>query len=187
MFICPGMVDTTRPYWWQIVESIAPERVRALKSIPDDQRLAEVSRWEAEVVERDGVPPARPQLTTDQLSRWIGAGYDVGNHTWDHPMLDQCSTAEQRRQIVDAHEWILERAEPEHLVFAYPNGNVADESAATLSRLGYAVDALFDHRVCRRTQGGRLSRLRSNADANLARFRSIASGVHPTIHALRPG
>jgi peptidoglycan/xylan/chitin deacetylase (PgdA/CDA1 family) len=185
MFVCPGVVDTVRPYWWQIVEAVAPDRVGPLKAVPDAERVAEVARWEELITERDGAAPRRAQLTSAQLGRWIDAGQDVGNHTWDHPMLDQCSAEEQRRQVRDAHGWLRDRVDPEHLVFAYPNGNVADESAALLARLGYSVDALFDHRMCPKPVDGRLSRLRVNADANEARFRSIVSGLHPLIHAHR--
>jgi peptidoglycan/xylan/chitin deacetylase (PgdA/CDA1 family) len=187
LFVCPGVVDTDRPYWWQIVELTAPGEVGPLKLVDDARRLARVAELTEVYAQRHGARPTRAQLTSTQLTRWLESGRDVGNHTWDHPLLDRCDEREQERQIVMAHEWIVDRVAPEHLVFAYPNGNGAPCADAVLDRLGYRVSALFDHRLAAMIASGRLSRLRTNADADLARFRSIVSGVHPTIHRLRGG
>lgn len=187
MFMCPGVVDTDQPYWWQIVESIAPGEVADLKLVEDARRVDRVAELAEVFAHRHGVRPTRPQLTSGQLERWLASGRDVGNHTWDHPLLDRCDERDQERQIVMAHEWIVDRVAPEQLVFAYPNGNGAPRADAVLDRLGYRVSALFDHRLTSMTGSGRLSRLRTNADGDLARFRSIVSGVHPTIHRLRGG
>lgn len=185
MFVCPGMVDTDRPYWWQIVETTAPDEVGALKLVDDARRVRRVAELAEAFARHHGYHPTRVQLTSSQLTRWLDSGRDVGNHTWDHPLLDRCDESEQERQIVMAHEWIVDRVAPEQLVFAYPNGNRALSADAVLDRLGYRVSALFDHRLTSMCASGRLSRLRTNADDDLARFRSIVSGVHPTIHRLR--
>jgi peptidoglycan/xylan/chitin deacetylase (PgdA/CDA1 family) len=185
MFLCPGVVDTDLPYWWQIVETTAPDEVGALKLVDDSQRLRRVAELAEVFTQRHGVRPTRVQLTSSQLDLWLESGRDVGNHTWDHPLLDRCDDSEQERQIVMAHEWIVDRVAPDQLVFAYPNGNGASRADAVLDRLGYRVKALFDHRLTSMSSSGRLSRLRTNADADLARFRSIVSGIHPNIHRLR--
>lgn len=187
MFVCPGVVDTTRPYWWQVVERIAPDRVGPLKLVPDDDRRRQVSELEERLARRDGAPAVQPQLTSAQLDRWLAAGLDVGNHTWDHPLLDHCPPEEQERQIRHAHDWLMDRVHPHHLVFAYPNGNPADHADRVLAGLGYRLNALFDHRLAVHRAPSRLSRLRTNADADLPRFRAIVGGVHPLVHALRPG
>ncbi len=187
MFICPGVIDTDRPYWWQIVERTAPTEVGGLKLAEDGRRLERVAELSDTYVERHGARPTHEQLTRIQLERWLESGRDIGNHTWDHPLLDRCDDAEQERQIVMAHDWILDRFAPEHLVFAYPNGNRSPHAEVVLNRLGYRVSVLFDHRLTSLAASGRLSRLRTNADGDLARFRSIVSGVHPTIHRLRGG
>jgi peptidoglycan/xylan/chitin deacetylase (PgdA/CDA1 family) len=187
MFICPGVIDTNRPYWWQIVETTAPAEVGSLKLVEDAGRLKRVAELEEIFAQRHGVRPVRDQLTSSQLGRWLDSGRDVGNHTWDHPLLDRCGAEEQERQIVLAHEWITDRVAPEQLVFAYPNGNRSPVSDEILERLGYRASLLFDHRLASMNGSRTLSRLRTNADGDLARFRSIVSGVHPTIHRLRGG
>ena len=42
-----------------------------------------------------------------QLRAWVAAGYELGDHTWDHPCLDRADEREQHRQIMDAHTWLL--------------------------------------------------------------------------------
>lgn len=187
MFICPGMIDGRTPFWWQTVEMLDPTRVAGLKHIPDEERRRIVEIIADELTERDGAAPMRPQLTTAQLNAWVDRGQDIGNHTWDHPILDRCDEAEQVRQVRLAHEWITDRVPGVTPVFAYPNGNPAPAADAVLEGLGYELSALFDHRMSTRPHDQRLSRLRTNADADLARFRAIVSGVHPTIHRLRGG
>jgi peptidoglycan/xylan/chitin deacetylase (PgdA/CDA1 family) len=124
-------------------------------------------------------------MTTIELLTWVAAGHSLGNHTWDHPLLDRCEPDEQRRQVAQAHEWITGKFDPDHLLFAYPNGNRTALSERVLRELGYRGAVLFDHRLSNLSEPLRISRLRSNADGNLARFRATLSGVHPALHALR--
>lgn len=187
MFICPGLIDGDTPFWWQTVELADPSRVAGLKHIPDDERRRIVENIREDLTERKGHVPSRPQLTTAQLETWIDRGQEIGNHTWDHPMLDRCDDDEQVRQVRLAHEWIADRVPGAPPIFAYPNGNPAAAADAALEELGYELWALFDHRMSTRPDDRRLSRLRTNADADLARFRAIVSGVHPTVHRLRGG
>jgi peptidoglycan/xylan/chitin deacetylase (PgdA/CDA1 family) len=185
MFVCPGVVDTDQPYWWQIVEQVDPSQIGAMKSAPDDERRARTEEFADQLRKIHGFGPVRAQITSTQLREWVDSGRDVGNHTWDHPMLDRCSPEEQERQIRMAHEWLADHVGPQHLLFAYPNGNPDPVSASVLSDLGYELTALFDHRFARRSGGRTVSRLRTNADADLARFCAIASGIHPVVHRLR--
>ncbi|MDH4308233.1 MAG: polysaccharide deacetylase family protein [Acidimicrobiia bacterium] len=183
MFVCPGVVDSNQPYWWHVVEAVEPAAVPRLKTVPDAQRREEVARLGELISDSTGAPPARPQLTTPQMQSWIDAGFEVGSHTWDHPMLDRCSEHEQDRQIRLAHEWLLDRIEP--ILFAHPNGNWTTHAEALLAELGYRVYARFDHKLAGPNPS--MSRLRVNATEDIDRFRAIVSGVHPLVHRLRGG
>lgn len=182
MFVCPGLVDTNRPFWWQVVEQFDPREVARLKMVPDDVRAARTEEIALRLQERDGRPFTRAQLSSSQLDRWLDTGRDLGNHTWDHPLLDRCSPEEQSRQIRMAHEWLDRRVGGGQLLFAYPNGNTSAAADSVLEELGYRVAVLFDHRIARSAEGARLSRLRTNADGDTARFRAVVSGVHPLVH-----
>jgi peptidoglycan/xylan/chitin deacetylase (PgdA/CDA1 family) len=155
-----------------------------LKLLPNEERVARIEAMEAGYREEYGDDLRRTQLTKDHVRIWLEAGCDIGNHTWDHPLLDRCEPDEQERQIHLAHEWIADHVDPEHLLFAYPNGNATAFARGVLDDLGYSVAALFDHAMSRR-RFMELSRLRTNADSDLARFRAIVSGAHPAVHRFR--
>lgn len=203
VFVCPGLVGTDEPFWWDVVAAAigvvdvevdgrryGPGELlrlkRHLKAVPDDHRRAVVAELGATLARETGRRPTRRHLTVEQLERLVAAGGTVGNHTWDHPCLNRCVPSRQRRQILDAHAWLVGRLDPRPLVFAYPNGDHDPEAERVLRNLGYDVAVLFDHRMGSvREDRLRLSRLRVNDDTDLRRFGAILAGVHPAIHSLR--
>ena len=155
--------------------------LRALKAADDDERRRVVALL-ARRLEVAARPAARAQVTSDDLRRWVAAGNEVGNHSWDHPCLDRCPPAEQRRQIERAHDWLTAALGRAPDVFAWPNGNPAEPALAALRELGYRLVLTADHRVCsRRPDPMALSRLRIDSDADLTRFDAIVSGAHPLV------
>jgi peptidoglycan/xylan/chitin deacetylase (PgdA/CDA1 family) len=200
LFVCPGLVDTEEPFWWDVIadaqmvlgdESVTTlddatvSTVTRLKRLPDTDRRQAVEESRARVVAARGRPPTRRQLRADELRDWIAAGHSIGNHSWDHPCLDQCTPAEQTRQIVQADNWLSRFGSDKPKAFAYPNGNWVAHAENVLCALGYQVGVLFDHRLARVDQSGlRVSRLRVSAEASLPRLRAIVSGSHPTAFSL---
>ncbi len=196
-FVCPGVLDTNHRLWFQVwqrcrdrdlledEEIITRFALARLKTLPDAERRAAVRVLQARL---DGLSDeAPPQAEQAMLQSWVGQGHDVGNHTWDHPMLDRCSPAEQKDQVVRAHRALEERGFlPQFL--AYPNGNFAPAAAAAASELGYSGSLLFDHRLTRLgSPPHQLSRLRIDSDAGRRRAASILSGAHSAAVHLVPG
>lgn len=197
VFVCPGVIDTDRAYWWQIIAMALASgqpieidgaawfdasAVTHLKRVPDSMRREVVART-MDVLADAGQPTETSQARSAQLRRWLDAGLGAGNHTWDHPCLDMCDEEQQRFQIVAAHDWLRQFIGAHPRLFAFPNGNVAGASRTTLSDLGYHVTALFDHRVARPSDP-EISRLRVDADAPVDRLAGIASGAHPAAYAV---
>jgi peptidoglycan/xylan/chitin deacetylase (PgdA/CDA1 family) len=193
LFVCPGVVDTTLAYWWQVVEAAlvrglplpgglpqGPQAVTALKTWPDAERRRAVE-WLRELL---GEAAATPQVTTEQIRSWQALGLAVGNHTWDHPCLDTCDEPEQRRQTRDAHAWLVDVLDEPPTSFALPNGNAAPAAFEEVRSLGYSIVCLFDHRLSQLREGYE-SRLRIDADASLPRLRAICSGSHSSFLAAR--
>jgi len=187
-FVCPGVIDSGQPHWWQVIEA-RPDAsvdvggrslsgrplVRALKEVDDAERRLAL----AEVAGRAPTGPVPAILTRDRLDRWVASGREVGNHTWDHPILERCSEAEQTDQLVRAHEWLSAALPEPPRLFAYPNGDHTPHAADDLARLGYRATPLFDHHLVGRTPDRfALSRLRIDSDVALPRFRAILSGAH---------
>lgn len=204
VFVCPGLVDTASPYWWDVVDialalgesceldgrlfSLGDSHALTsqLKVIQDDHRREVVAALADSIVERQGHPAERRQVTTSQLRDFVAAGGSVGNHTWDHPCLDMADKDVQRAQIVRANAWLAARFPDLPDMFAYPNGNHTSVAEEVLRELGYTIGLLFDHRLVRgRSAPLVLSRLRVNDYTTPARFAAILAGVHPALHALR--
>ena len=193
MFVCPGVVDTYEPYWWQLVSAAATARVvidgltvtqsdvTRLKTVDDRERREFLTRL------RDVMDIPRPevrQMSGDYLRLWVDAGHSIGNHTWDHPILHACGVQEQEKQIREAHTWLTERGLMDLAVFAYPNGNQTDHSESVLRDLGYQAAMLFDHRLATNGNEMAISRLRVNADDAMEVFIAKVSGFHPALHRL---
>lgn len=192
-FICPGVVDTTDAYWWQVVDAaidsgvdfeslIDGPAIARLKSVPDLDRLRLVDQIAKKMEATTGQKARKRQITSEQLRVWVDAGHQLGNHTWDHPILDMCTDDEQRRQIMLAHGWLVDFA-GECDVFAYPNGTTSDHVPVVLTELGYRMALLFDHRISSESDPRfQVSRIRVNGHDPLEVFRAKVSGVHPFVH-----
>jgi peptidoglycan/xylan/chitin deacetylase (PgdA/CDA1 family) len=193
LFVCPAMIDTDDPFWWDIAAEAAAldddgtsdeggdstiETVAELKRLPDGARRKAVEHAR-ERLSTHGESLTRRQLRRDELKGWLAAGHSVGNHTWDHPCLDMCSPAEQKRQVVRADSWLSQLGVEKPKAFAYPNGNWVAPVEDVLRDLGYRLAVVFDHRLAR-VDGPDLamSRLRLSAGDSIARFRAIVSGSH---------
>lgn len=197
LFVCPGLIDTAEPYWWQVVDAAAEKglsysgtlvtsntRLR-LKLIPDSERRRAVHQIRDRLEDALERPFTRPQLESSHLAAWIEAGHRVGNHTWDHPLLDRCDHDQQQDQIVTSHRWLSERLGEPPTLFAYPNGNWTQTAQDLLIRLGYRAAVLFDHRLARPTDPLSLSRFRTRVDGDFDRFRAVVSGIHPQLYQMR--
>ncbi len=201
VYVCPGLVDTTQPFWWDVAREAArhglaaeidgahvpPGQIEgALKRCADTSRRSTIAALEERLEAETGPRPSRRQASTAHLQGWLAAGHEVGNHTWDHPCLDRCSDEEQRRQIGSAHRWLDEALGTSVTTFAYPNGNWAPRAETELQELGYRTAVGFDHRLAsRHNHPLRLSRLRLDTDAPPARARAVIAGTHPTLMAGR--
>lgn len=184
-YVCPATVGTTDRLWFQTVASASAvgllpaehgaTTTTSLKTVPDPERREVVAELEEQLRGAGAPPPAA--VTVDALHAWVAQGHEIGNHTWDHPCLDTCPAAEQRRQIERAHHalagWGLTPT-----TFAYPNGNHTAVSEAVIRDLGYESAVLFDHRLARPGNPLRISRLRLDSDADTRRALSILSGAH---------
>lgn len=197
MFVCPAVIGTTTPFWWQILDAALDAGdgvdhqgrrwrdrtvVTAIKRCSDRERREVVAATAERLADAD-IAVSAIQLTSRQLAQWRDAGHTVGNHTWDHPCLDTCTEDDQRSQVDRAHEWLESWMEGDALLFAYPNGNLAPAATRRLVDLGYGVLAGFDHRVAARP-GRQVSRLRLDADAAVPRARAVVSGAHPALFQL---
>ena len=193
MFVCPGLIESGAPFWWNVTEWMSanePSGARALsggadltehaKTVSDADRRTLVAEVLASVPEPH--PVAWRQLSSDQLTTWTEAGMDLGNHSWDHPCLDQCTTDVQGHQIRQTHDWLTERLGRAPRTFAYPNGNFSDVVDSLVDELGYELAVLYDNALAPVPSPPlRLSRLMLEADQPAQRLTGVLSGAQPAL------
>lgn len=200
-FVVAGLLGTDQPFWWSEVEELvqhggstsrapsgasADEVIRALKHVPNPQRLAALEELRASAHR-----PARPmpQLHREELRTLEEHGIAIGNHTLTHPCLDQCSEATIRRELSKSQDLLAEILGHRPRVLAYPNGDEDPRVVQAAADCGFEAAFLFDHQLSDNPPRNplRISRLRVDAGASLDRFRIILSGLHPALHRLRGG
>jgi peptidoglycan/xylan/chitin deacetylase (PgdA/CDA1 family) len=199
-FVVAGLVDTDTPFWWTETIELAgrggsvagmpplapPDVVRALKRAPDDRRRDAIEELRRTA---SGLVTPTPQLSSADLRALESAGIAIGNHTWSHPCLGRCSDDVVREEIERAHGMLEDALGHAPASFAYPDGDYDPRAAWALRDLGYRAAFLFDHRLSLPRPRDRMavSRLRVNSTTTLDRFRTITSGLHPTVHRARGG
>jgi peptidoglycan/xylan/chitin deacetylase (PgdA/CDA1 family) len=198
-FVVAGLVGTDDPYWWTevvdlagrggTVEGMPPlaptDVVRALKRLPDPLRIAAIEELRGTA----GTARRVAQLSVQDLRTLESGGVAIGNHTWSHPCLSRCDDDTCRDEIERAHTMLSGALGGPPAVFAYPDGDRDPRAAAVLHELGYRAAFLFDHRLSPTRPDDRfsVSRLRVDSTTTLDRFRTIVSGLHPTVHRARGG
>lgn len=184
LFVITSVLDSSTPFWWDEAAALTPDgatTVRNLKAMPDDERRAALAELRSTRPDR----LAQPQLTTPELFDLESLGWEIGNHTFDHPCLDRCSAHAARAQIVQGHDELARRGLRPR-AFAYPNGNLDLRVEEPLRELGYDLGFLFDHRHAQ--AGGnplRLSRLRLDSHAAPERARVVVSGISSAVMRAR--
>ena len=197
VFVVTGVLDSQTPFWWDEALELAhaggmvsgrsiPDEalLRHLKLVSDADRLAAIEELRNTA---SPVGTGYPQLESAELGLLEGMGIEVANHTASHPCLPKCSPEKTMMEIQDAHRSLASILGHAPRAFAYPNGDLDVRAEGVLREFGYRCAFLFDHRLAdlRKANPLRLSRLRVDASGSLDRFRTIVSGLHPTIHRLR--
>lgn len=189
LFVNPAVLDQPGLLWFQVhefasaggligVDEAQEFSLQRLKTVPDAERRLLVDTLSQRLLRAPGTAPRTVSGTPADMGRWIETGHEIGNHTWDHPCLDQCSSQEQRVQVERAHHWLVAHgASPRFL--AYPNGDWADPTAQVAADLGYVGSVLFDHALADpHGDPHRISRLRLDAAADHRRVDAVLSGAH---------
>lgn len=197
-FVVAGLIDSDRPVWWREVRQLVgagasarglegldgDEMVRALKRVPDERRLATLTE-----LRHSNVAPASParQLRTADLRALEKAGIAVGNHSLTHACLDRCGEQKIRFEIEESDEILKNALGHSPRAFAYPNGDRDRRVEQAVAQAGYEAAFLFDHRLARvpARDPRAVSRVRVNSTDGMNRFRTVLSGLHPAVHALR--
>lgn len=71
------------------------------------------------------------------VQRMIDEGHIVGNHTWSHPSLPDCTQKEVWSEITKLHEYVKDEFGYEMTLFRFPKGEFSERTLDDVHNLGY--------------------------------------------------
>lgn len=75
----------------------------------------------------------------DLIRRMIDEGHTIGNHTWSHPSLPDCSPDELYAEISLLHEYVSDNFDYDMYVMRPPMGEFSERVLACAKELGYTT------------------------------------------------
>lgn len=73
----------------------------------------------------------------DLVQRMIDEGHIVGNHSYTHPSLPDCSAREAEEEVMLLHDYVLENFDYEMKLFRFPKGEFSEKTLSIVKELGY--------------------------------------------------
>lgn len=184
LFIIPSLIETEEPFWWNEVyyylgKTAGSGKIKTLKSIPNTERIAYLESLRMSV---DKPLLKQTQLTVAQLQEMQNNGIIIANHSFTHPMFDQCSEAEIRNELRLTKAFFEQNQLNGYSLFAYPNGNYNELAEKVLQEEGIEKAFLFDHKINKANFNPlRISRLSVDDYTPIWKYKFILSGWHSTI------
>lgn len=71
------------------------------------------------------------------VERMIDEGHTLGNHTYTHPSLPDCSEEEIAEELMSLHDYVAEKFGCEMTLFRFPKGEFSEKSLSVVKSLGY--------------------------------------------------
>jgi len=150
VFICPGAVDTTFPFWPEKVMALlrasgkgpsvseAERTIEALKR----RRPAERDRWLAVVegtVNRVKVVSEDRVLSREEIGEMAAAGVRFGSHTQTHALLTGIAPEAAQHEIRASKQAVEQLLGGCCEAFSYPNGDWSPKIRRLVEEAGYRV------------------------------------------------
>ena len=86
-------------------------------------------------------------LSGEEIAKIHQAGFEIGNHTLNHPGMGVLSDDECRREVQSLNEWLAGFGIFETVSFAYPGGPYAANAAKLLPEFGLRCARTTEHGV----------------------------------------
>jgi peptidoglycan/xylan/chitin deacetylase (PgdA/CDA1 family) len=155
-YISTGHVLANKSYWWDVVHreilcgggsaDDAQQVGRGLKELTHD-------RIEDAIVRMFGASSLEPwgdidrPFTPHELRAFVESPFvEVGNHTRDHAILTNYSTAGVRKQLAGAQDDLERLVGYKPTSVSYPNGNYSPDVLSAASELGLSLGITVERR-----------------------------------------
>lgn len=140
IYLCTGIVDTKRRFWWQAVASAFVRR--ELMQIADadrKKRLRDTYGFD----EKDEWPGERAALSKSEILEMSDYA-DFGAHTRFHPILPRCEDSICLSEISVCRKEVEDLSGRPCRHFAFPNGNYGRREDDMTRRCGYQTTRTTD-------------------------------------------
>jgi len=112
-------------------------------------------------------------------------GFEIGNHTWNHPDMRTLSEEQNAREIDALSEWLNSGGVAEAPVFAYPGGPYAANVAPLLRQRGFRAARTTENAAWDRANGDPMkvpaTPIQGTDDALFYKAISYATDEHPAV------
>lgn len=182
LFVITDLIDSNKPFWWDEIEYYlgnekGNKKVWEVKEWPNSKREAYLKMLRNE---SDKPKFRQKQLTVNQLREMQLGGVIIANHSHSHPMFDKCTESELENELKKSSEKLNNLGFTFNL-FAYPNGNFSVEAENKLRKFGINIAFLFDHKIHKKNNPLRISRLIVNDSTSIWKLKFILSGWHTRV------
>jgi peptidoglycan/xylan/chitin deacetylase (PgdA/CDA1 family) len=145
IFLCTGFLDNPHSMWYQQVDlayaagarlpdvvADLPSHLRYLKEMKDPELRQLVAQMCGSVSLPETLPAVMRPMSWQQARLMKASGLiEFGGHTHTHPILAQCTLAQQVQEVQGCWDRIVAELGIEPRLFAYPNGHNGDFTAET--------------------------------------------------------
>ena len=80
---------------------------------------------------------SRELLTASQIAQIARMGFEIGNHTWNHPDLRKLGPEQIAEEIQRLDDFLTDAGIPKPVSFAYPGGPFAENAVGILRQKGF--------------------------------------------------
>lgn len=179
IFLCAGIVNTHRHYWFQANKTGQP--TDELKKLSNQDRLAALA--EAGFVPEQAY--AERQALNKQEIEAMRDNIDFQAHTVFHPCLPTCDDDESWQEISHCKAMLEQEFLLDINAFAYPNGDYGQREVEFLQKAGYELAVTVEPGLNSVSSDPyRLKRLSSNDTSDLNELIVKSSGLWGVIKKL---
>ncbi|MBO5377114.1 MAG: polysaccharide deacetylase family protein [Ruminiclostridium sp.] len=77
------------------------------------------------------------KTSPELVKRMIDEGHTVGNHTYTHPSMPDCSESEMIEEVMTLHDYVAEKFGCKMELFRFPKGEFSEKALSVVKSLGY--------------------------------------------------
>ncbi len=154
VFVCPGLLDETTPFWPERLVALMREAGSSLGSDEAERLIERLKRALPEQREQyianlrekaQGSASQVESMSGDRTLSWAALremaerGVCIGSHTQTHQILTMISADSARRELRESKASIESMLSECCDTFAYPNGNWSPETRNFVAEAGYKL------------------------------------------------